>query len=159
MDDLISRKQAIDALDGEITITGRANVIAVKGYINLVKDRLERLPPAEPEIIHCMDCDWWTKQDDSAQGRCSLMGTYPTGGWFCGNARLWGTSLTRTVDAIKQLPSAGPKRGKWLPDNNNYIYEQYVCSECKNSFKVDTCMGKPMWNFCPNCGAKMEETT
>lgn len=65
--------------------------------------------------------------------------------------------MTAIRDRIKQLPPIQPKRGKWLPDNNNYIYEQYVCSECKNSFKVDTCMGKPMWNFCPNCGADMRE--
>lgn len=47
MDDLISRQAAIDALDGEIEITGRTNAEAVKGYVRLVKDRLERLPSAD----------------------------------------------------------------------------------------------------------------
>lgn len=41
----------------------------------------------QPEIIRCKDCDWWTKQPDSLQGRCALSGTYPTGAFFCGNAR------------------------------------------------------------------------
>lgn len=41
----------------------------------------------QQEIIRCRDCDWWTKQPDSAQGRCALSGTYPTGGWYCANAR------------------------------------------------------------------------
>lgn len=70
-------------------------------------------------------------------------------------------NLAKMIMDEKRFPSTQPepKRGKWLPDNNNYIYEQYVCSECKNSFKVDTCMGKPMWNFCPYCGAKMERRT
>ena len=45
------------------------------------------------------------------------------------------------------------KTGKWLPDNNNYYEERFVCSECKGNFKVATCMGKPMWKFCPNCGS------
>ena len=49
MDDLIYRRQAIDALDGELTITGRTNAEAVRGYVKLVKDRLERLPSAQPE--------------------------------------------------------------------------------------------------------------
>ena len=40
----------------------------------------------EPKIIRCKDCNFWTKQKDSLQGRCALMGTYPTGNWFCGNA-------------------------------------------------------------------------
>lgn len=43
---------------------------------------------AKAEIIHCEDCEWWTKQECSPQGRCALSGMYPTGGWFCGNARM-----------------------------------------------------------------------
>ena len=42
---------------------------------------------AQPEIIRCKDCKWWTKQKDSLQGRCELMKMYPTGEWFCANAR------------------------------------------------------------------------
>ena len=49
MDDLISRQAAIDALDGEITVTGRVNAEAVRGYANLVCDRIKRLPSAQPE--------------------------------------------------------------------------------------------------------------
>lgn len=41
----------------------------------------------QPEIIRCKDCDWWTKQEYSVQGRCELMQMYPAGGWYCGNAR------------------------------------------------------------------------
>ena len=48
------------------------------------------------------------------------------------------------------------KTGKWLPDNNNYYEERFICSVCGKSYKVDTCMGKPMWDFCP-CGADMRE--
>ena len=51
MDDYISRQAAIDALDGEIEITGRTNAEAVKGYVRLVRDRLERLPSAQPEPL------------------------------------------------------------------------------------------------------------
>ena len=81
MSDLISRQAAIDALDGEIEITGRTNAETVKGYVRLVKDRLERLPSVQPdlssysdklwrnaykrgrteaeaEIVRCKDCKW-----------------------------------------------------------------------------------------------------
>ena len=51
MSDLISRQAAIDALDGKIEITGRTNAEAVKGYVRLVKDRLERLPSTQPEVL------------------------------------------------------------------------------------------------------------
>jgi hypothetical protein len=50
MSDLISRAEAIQALDGELTITGRTNAEAVRGYVKLVKDRLERLPSAQPTL-------------------------------------------------------------------------------------------------------------
>ena len=40
------------------------------------------------EIIRCKDCKWWDKQEMSLQGRCSLLQMYPTGEWYCGNAKL-----------------------------------------------------------------------
>ena len=49
MSDLISRQAAIDAFDGEISVTGRANAEAVRGYVNLVCDRIKRLPTIQPE--------------------------------------------------------------------------------------------------------------
>ena len=64
MSDLISRQAAIDALDGKIEITGRTNAEAVKGYVRLVKDRLERLPSAQPEIIRCKDCRYYQDNND-----------------------------------------------------------------------------------------------
>lgn len=42
---------------------------------------------AEP-VIRCKDCDWWTKQEASLQGRCERYGIYPTGEWYCAAARL-----------------------------------------------------------------------
>lgn len=97
--DTISRHAAIDALTKdkkalEHIINGMSGY--EKEFDRLVGQRnqvdydiyaIEQLPPAQPEIIRCKDCDWWTKQDDSPQGRCALMGMYPTGGWFCGNAK------------------------------------------------------------------------
>ena len=40
---------------------------------------------AEP-VVRCKDCEYWTKQSDSLQGRCALSGGYPTGAWYCANA-------------------------------------------------------------------------
>ena len=59
--------------------------------------------------------------------------------------------------SVQKLPSAQPERarGTWMPDTMCYYEERFICSECKGNYKVDTCMGKPMWNFCPNCGADM----
>lgn len=37
------------------------------------------------EVVRCKDCMWWEKQNDSLQGRCALLGSYPTGNWYCAN--------------------------------------------------------------------------
>lgn len=58
------------------------------------------------------------------------------------------------LEQIDAQPTIERKTGKWLPDNNNYYEERFICSVCGKSYKVDTCMGKPMWDFCP-CGADM----
>ena len=35
---------------------------------------------------------------------------------------------------------------------------RFMCSECGGMEKVPTCMGVPnIWEYCPNCGAKMRE--
>ena len=47
MNDLISRKEAIDAIMGEPTDAH---------YPSWYAERLEQLPPAQPEIIRCKDC-------------------------------------------------------------------------------------------------------
>lgn len=63
--------------------------------------------------------------------------------------RIWfSTKHGKEVEFVKR------KNGKWLPDNNYYYEERFICSVCGKSYKVDTCMGKPMWEFCP-CGADM----
>ena len=68
--------------------------------------------------------------------------------------------LTEVRDRLKALPSAQPerKKGWWIPQDHNHthgnvstcVYFSPVCSECGHTgdFNMD---------FCPNCGAKMEE--
>ena len=63
-------------------------------------------------------------------------------------------------EVLRSLPSVQPerKKGEWLPDNNNAYEMRFICSCCKESEVVPT-IGftkyKPLWDFCPNCGADM----
>lgn len=41
------------------------------------------------------------------------------------------------------------KVGKWIKDEHGYQYK-WVCSNCQLHHRA-------MYNFCPSCGAKMEE--
>ena len=71
MNDTISRQAAIDALNGQISVTGDINAKAVQNYIRMVNLRLHDLPSAEPEIIYCKDCRWWDREaEDSPIGYC-----------------------------------------------------------------------------------------
>lgn len=39
------------------------------------------------ELILCKDCEFWEQEKNSLQGRCCLLQMYPTGEWFCANAK------------------------------------------------------------------------
>jgi hypothetical protein len=57
MADLIDRQAAIDALEGEIEVIGKANAEAVLKYTKMVCDRIKALPSAqsEPRWIDCKE--------------------------------------------------------------------------------------------------------
>ena len=63
------------------------------------------------------------------------------------------------VLALEEMPTADVaevKRGRWV-ETRIWGGRNYKCSVCDFDFTVDLCMGRPMWHYCPNCGAKMDE--
>ena len=50
------------------------------------------------------------------------------------------------------------KVGEWIGTeydgyaDGNPVYYEWICSECKCVVEDE----EPMWNYCPNCGAKMK---
>jgi len=62
------------------------------------------------------------------------------------------------VHAIKHLPSAQPERktGHWIKTAR--WGRVYYCDQCRNYLDFDGVnAGRGSANFCPNCGAKMNE--
>ena len=59
-------------------------------------------------------------------------------------------------DLVEQMPAADVERhGRWVKvDDNPYEYVA-VCSVCRNEVKQPTCMLKPIYSYCPICGARM----
>ena len=58
-----------------------------------------------------------------------------------------------------------PKTGRWILDTTQFLPE-YVCTNCKSRFPLVASGGEfystlccKNMNYCPNCGAKMEEKT
>ena len=59
------------------------------------------------------------------------------------------------LDGYDKAKAEQPKKGRWISADAMFHGVPFYCSECgENTW--DTVMGKPRWNFCPNCGAKME---
>ena len=71
-----------------------------------------------------------------------------------GNGRAVFISVGEAVIRIEQLPSAEPKRGKWILDRSG----AYCCSEC-----MEPCAGyvmmRPRDKYCKMCGSRNEVTT
>ena len=70
-------------------------------------------------------------------------------GYTCGIERAESEiECAPTVDAVPV------RHGKWLCSDD--MYETAVCSVCNYDTEEPYEYVKKSWNFCPNCGAKME---
>jgi len=57
---------------------------------------------------------------------------------------------------IEQFPSAQPERkGRWIKLDMHAHLADHKCTACGQECYVPTCMGEPMYTYCPNCGADM----
>ena len=70
----------------------------------------------------------------------------------------WAKQITEDfcMDIDEQPTIEERKTGKWLPDNTHPYAIMFTCSECKESVcSPVTSSFKPIWKYCPNCGADM----
>ena len=67
-------------------------------------------------------------------------------------------NLSECRKRLESIPAADVRpvvRGKWeLSDETPYIRKHYHPVACSNCHRA----GMKKWNYCPNCGAKMEES-
>lgn len=77
------------------------------------------------------------------------------------NGRPWiyKENAVETIEMVEPSPSAEPHRGRWIKLDMHRGMADHKCTACRQECYVPTCMGEPMYAFCPNCGAKMEVTT
>lgn len=61
----------------------------------------------------------------------------------------------RLIDLDKLLAAARSKYGEWeLTDFPGYLR----CSKCQDVYIYNEWLEGGKWNYCPNCGAKMENS-
>ena len=62
----------------------------------------------------------------------------------CVKFTLW---LNKTVDAVEVV------HGRWESDKADILFH---CSVCETQISTDWDYDDLQWNYCPNCGAKMD---
>jgi hypothetical protein len=81
-----------------------------------------------------------------------------TGGWDTDiNELKMILKYVPTIDAVPVVRGEW-KQGKEFPSYPRvpFIGDAYYCSNCENDAYWDTDYGQQLFDFCPNCGAKME---
>ena len=58
--------------------------------------------------------------------------------------------LYEAIDVLESLPSADRPSGEWVIVNHGL--DIYICDQCG---EVEQIQRIPIWDYCPNCGAKM----
>lgn len=85
MHDVISRQAAIDALSGQISVTGDINAKAVQNYIRMVNQRLHELPSAQPDLSGYSDRLWKAAYErGKAEAQADII--------HCGECKYYGDS-------------------------------------------------------------------
>ena len=73
----------------------------------------------------------------------------------CNSLELYSFEYAKLEDALNKIPAAdvvGVVHGKWIEKEKYTFGIMYDCSLCEDRI-LDN--GHP-WNYCPNCGAKMD---
>ena len=81
---------------------------------------------------------------------------YPTMPMFKSLREEWAIKtegFRKAEEVIMKLPSADRPQGEWFKDDEG----TFICSACGSGYKDQpTLMGKPMFKWCPLCGARMK---
>lgn len=145
--DLISREDALEAIERLILPQGKGetaaeeiNRVAWRCAINCAEEMIGHLPTIDP----VKRGRWMNSEMDEAfriadEVRMAVE---------CKTAKeCWELARNGEIQRVKH--------GRWI-ETKEWGGRNFSCSECRFEFAVDTCMLKPTWNYCPNCGARMD---
>ena len=67
--------------------------------------------------------------------------------------------IKNLIDEAPTIDAVPVRHGKWTRDyESSWGDSRFMCSVCHCKESVPTCNGEPtIWDYCPNCGAKMDE--
>lgn len=61
------------------------------------------------------------------------------------------TDLNPDARWYDDIADREPGTGYW---EKTRVKDKYLCSTCREKFKIQSKMGIPLWRFCPVCGTK-----
>ena len=102
----------------------------------------------EALIAHIKDLPTWWADAGGVYGRSMK---YPEGMFDC-------EDVISSVENAPPADVAPVVHGHWIEQEDGNLDTYYTCSSCKEDF--DLIAGTPcenLYNYCPNCGAKMDE--
>lgn len=135
-DDCISREAAIDLIESIETERLKGNVGLI--YAPAIKG-LRALLSAQPNLQPI--CNKLATDTISRQDANDILDEFQE-------------SVENGFSCYAKAEGQGEsKTGHWTW----IMRSKYKCSECEHETTVDECMEKPMYIYCPYCGAKMEE--
>lgn len=64
------------------------------------------------------------------------------------------------IDVVPSVNPQEPKTGRWIAQDIHNCHTDFKCSECGYIHNFMHLYGEPTadYSYCPNCGAKMEES-
>ena len=142
MHDLISRQAALDALR-DYLIEKRCPDDGTLTCRLIENEVINKLPSALSTNLAEVGTDCISRQAAIDAINCDITITGRQ------NAELVAATIGAFVDRIKALPSAQPKRGKWIRDGHHIRCDQcgmYMCDTDREGDRIPT-------EFCPNCGS------
>jgi hypothetical protein len=75
----------------------------------------------------------------------------------CGAKTIIGDAIRKMIDSAPTVDAEPVRHGKWIWKGEDGD-SRWMCSECKCKEYVPTCNGVPnIWDYCPNCGARMDK--
>ena len=132
MDDLISRQQAIDIIENIDTF--------VSGWRSEAKEKIKNLPSISPTIAKKETVDAISRQQAIEAVRDAIISA----------------EWPYAADVLKSLPSIEPRKGPltYTKFSEELWGQSAICGLCGCSWQI---ADNGDDNFCPNCGAKLEE--
>lgn len=122
----------LGCMDGQLMEDAADAIEALQAELERLKDSNEELREKQTFIDH-YGTEWMTSAKD-----------VPTAAYKHGYA-----------DGRGEAKAQLPKKGEWKPFDLTYGRNIYSCSVCEQATEVPMCMAKPMYAYCPNCGARM----